>query len=256
MESELMHHIQLRRGDVGRYVLLPGDPGRCEKIAAYLENPRQVAYNREYNTYTGELCGEKVSVMSTGIGGPSATIGVEELHMIGADTFIRIGTCGGMQREVIPGDIIVATGAIRAEGTTREYLPIEFPAVADHFITDKLIGAARSAGRRHHAGVVQCKDSYYGQHDPGRQPVADELKFKWNAWIRGGCLGSEMESAALFILSSVLRARAGAVLLAVWNQERRDAGLDDPHVFDTDPAIATAIEALSEIIAADRAAGQ
>ena len=144
MAEELLYHLQMKKGDVGRYVLLPGDPGRCEQIASYLDDPHLVAYNREYKTYTGTLLGEKVSVTSTGIGGPSAAIAVEELVKIGADTFIRVGTCGGMNANVIPGSIVVANSAIRAEGTSREYLPIEFPAVADHQVTCALEAAAKS----------------------------------------------------------------------------------------------------------------
>ena len=196
MAEELLYHLQMKKGDVGRYVLLPGDPGRCEQIASYLDDPHLVAYNREYKTYTGTLLGEKVSVTSTGIGGPSAAIAVEELVKIGADTFIRVGTCGGMNANVIPGSIVVANSAIRAEGTSREYLPIEFPAVADHQVTCALEAAAKSLNLPCKVGVVQCKDSFYGQHEPEAQPISDDLLRRWSAWIRGGCLASEMESAA------------------------------------------------------------
>jgi len=246
MTDEKQYHIQMSRGDVGRYVFLPGDPGRCEQIASYFDHPRHVAYNREYNTYTGELCGEKVSVMSTGIGGPSTAIGVEELFDIGADTFIRIGTCGGMQTEVIPGSVVIATGAIRAEGTSREYLPIEFPAVADYAVTRALVESATELNKPHHIGVVQCKDSFYGQHNPEEQPISGELLARWSAWIRGGCLASEMESAALFIIASSLKARAGTALLVAGNLERFKAGLHD-----TAPAIEVAIEAVRRLIAQD-----
>ena len=172
IEHERQFHIQCVRGDVGRYCLLPGDPGRCEKIAAYFDHPAHVMTNREYTTWTGTLLGEKVSVCSTGIGGPSAVIAMEELHNIGADTFIRVGTCGGIKLEVKSGDIVIASGAVRMEGTSREYAPIEFPAVADYTVLAALVQAARSQGRTWHAGVVQCKDSFYGQHSPGRMPVS------------------------------------------------------------------------------------
>ena len=142
--NELQYHVRLKSGDVGRYVLLPGDPGRCEQIASYLDGARPVAYNREYRTYTGTLLGEKVSVTSTGIGGPSTAIAVEELVKVGADTFIRVGTCGGMNENVLPGSIVIASGAIRAEGTSREYLPIDFPAVAHHQVVCALEQAARA----------------------------------------------------------------------------------------------------------------
>ena len=174
-EEGLQYHLQIRKGDVGRYVILPGDPKRCKKIAAYFENPVLVADSREFVTYTGTLDGVKVSVTSTGIGGPSASIAMEELIQCGADTFIRVGTCGGMALDVEGGDIVVATGAIRAEGTSKEYAPIEFPAVADLTVTNALVQAAKNLGKKWHAGVVQCKDSFYGQHDPERMPVSYEL---------------------------------------------------------------------------------
>ena len=183
-EEGLQYHLQIRKGDVGRYVILPGDPKRCKKIAAYFENPVLVADSREFVTYTGTLDGVKVSVTSTGIGGPSASIAMEELIQCGADTFIRVGTCGGMALDVEGGDIVVATGAIRAEGTSKEYAPIEFPAVADLTVTNALVQAAKNLGKKWHAGVVQCKDSFYGQHDPEQMPVGDELLKKWDAWMK------------------------------------------------------------------------
>lgn len=254
MAEELLYHLQMKKGDVGRYVLLPGDPGRCEQIASYLDDPHLVAYNREYKTYTGTLLGEKVSVTSTGIGGPSAAIAVEELVKIGADTFIRAGTCGGMNANVIPGSIVVANSAIRAEGTSREYLPIEFPAVADHQVTCALEAAAKSLNLSCKVGVVQCKDSFYGQHEPEAQPISDDLLHRWSAWIRGGCLASEMESAALFVLGSCRSVRTGTVLLVCANKDREKLGYSDPSFHDTAPAIQTAIEAIRRLILSDREA--
>ena len=169
-EHELQFHIKCKAGDVGRYVLLPGDPGRCEIIASHFDNPVKIQSNREYTTYTGTLLGEKVSVCSTGIGGPSAVIAMEELTKIGADTFVRVGTCGGIKLDVKSGDVVIATGAIRHEGASREYAPIEFPAVADYEVLTALVDAAKDLGHVWHAGVVQCKDSFYGQHDPARMP--------------------------------------------------------------------------------------
>ena len=254
MAEELLYHLQMKKGDVGRYVLLPGDPGRCEQIASYLDDPHLVAYNREYKTYTGTLLGEKVSVTSTGIGGPSAAIAVEELVKIGADTFIRVGTCGGMNANVIPGSIVVANSAIRAEGTSREYLPIEFPAVADHQVTCALEAAAKSLNLPCKVGVVQCKDSFYGQHEPEAQPISDDLLRRWSAWFRGGCLASEMESAALFVLGSCRSVRTGTVLLVCANKDREKLGYSDPSFHDTAPAIQTAIEAIRRLILSDREA--
>lgn len=241
-------HIQTVPEDVGRYVILPGDPGRCEKIAGYFDNAKKVAQNREFVTYTGELEGVKVSVTSTGIGGPSASIAMEELIHCGADTFIRVGTSGGMQPEVCGGDMVIATGAIRMEGTTREYAPIEYPAVAHYDIVEALKHAADKMGLRAHLGVVQSKDNFYGQHSPETMPVAYELKNKWDAWMRCGALASEMESAALFIVGGVRRVRVGSVLLVIANQTRREMGLEDPQVYDTESAVKMAVEAMRELI--------
>ena len=249
---EKQYHINVTSGDVGKYCIIPGDPGRCEKIAAYLDNPRHVSTNREYNIWNGELCGETVTVCSTGIGGPSAAIAMEELAACGAHTFIRVGTCGGMGMDVIAGDIVIASGAVRQDGTSREYAPIEFPAVPD---TDTLIAlrnAAKNMGVRHHVGVVQAKDSFYGQHNPKRMATCSELTEKWEAWKRLGVLASEMESGTLFVVASLLGVRCGALFLSVWNQVRHEAGFDDGEVHDTDIAIRIAIEAIKDIIETDR----
>ncbi len=247
-DASRLYHIQVAKGEVGRYVILPGDPKRCVKIAQYFDDPVLVADNREYITYTGTLDGEKVSVTSTGIGGPSAAIAMEELYRCGADTFVRIGTCGGMQPEVKSGDIVIAIGAIRMEGTSREYAPIEFPAVADLTVTNALVSAAKAKGCPFHTGVVQCKDSFYGQHEPEVKPVSYELLNKWEAWKRLGCLASEMESAALFVAASALKVRVGSCFLVIANQEREKLGLENPVVHDTDMAVQTAVEAIRELI--------
>ena len=242
------YHIQTNSEKVGKYVIMPGDPKRCQKIAKFLDNAELVADSREYVTYTGYLEGEMVSVTSTGIGGPSAAIAMEELHQCGADTFIRVGTCGGMQLDVKGGDLIVANGAVRMEGTSKEYAPIEYPAVADFEVTKALADAAEKLGFTYHVGVAQCKDSFYGQHEPEVKPVGYELLNKWDAWVKCGALGSEMESAALFIVGSCLRVRVGTVLLVIANQERAKAGLDNTQVHDTEGAIRTAVEAVRSMI--------
>ncbi|CCY62857.1 uridine phosphorylase [Clostridium sp. CAG:967] len=251
-EEGKQYHIGLKNGDIGEYVILPGDPKRCKKIAEYFDNAEFIADNREYTTYTGYLNGTKVSVTSTGIGGPSAAIAMEELVKVGAKTFIRVGTCGGMDLNVKGGDIVIATGAIRMEGTSKEYAPIEFPAVANLDITCSLVEAAKKLNYTYHTGVVECKDSFYGQHDPQRMPVNYELLNKWEAWKKLGCLASEMESAALFIVASTLNVKAGSVFLTVANQEREKQNLENPVVHDTDSAIKTAIEALKILIANDK----
>ncbi|QSX06627.1 uridine phosphorylase [Sedimentibacter sp. zth1] len=251
-EEGLQYHLVIKKGDVGRYVIMPGDPKRCKKIAAYFEDAKLIADNREYITYTGFLDGEKVSVTSTGIGGPSASIALEELVNCGADTFIRVGTCGGMDINVKGGDIVVATGAIRMEGTSKEYAPIEFPAVSNLNVTNALVKAAKNLNYNYHTGVVECKDAFYGQHEPETKPVSYELMNKWDAWLRMGCLASEMESAALFIVGAHKRVRVGSNFLVVANQERQKKGLDNPIVHDTDSAIKVGIEALRILIKEDK----
>lgn len=246
--SGKQYHTGVGPGDIGEYVILPGDPKRCAKIAAHFDNPVLVADSREYVTYTGTLDGIKVSVTSTGIGGPSAAIAIDELAKCGAHTFIRVGTCGGMQEEVMGGDIVIATGAVRMEGTSREFAPIEYPAVADFNVTNALVSAAGKIGVRNHVGVVQCKDSFFGQHEPDIMPVSYELENKWQAWIRMGCLASEMESAALFIAGSFLRVRVGSCFLVVANQERAKKGLPNKQAHDTELAISVAVEAIRELI--------
>jgi uridine phosphorylase len=249
--KEKLYHIQVGPGDVGKYVIMPGDPKRCELIAKYLDNPVLIADSREYVTYTGILDGVKVSVTSSGIGGPSTAIAVEELVMCGADTFVRIGTSGGMDLDVKSGDVVIATGAIRMEGTSREYAPIEFPAVANFDVTGALIEGAKSVGSDYHVGVVQCKDSFYGQHSPETKPVSYDLENKWEAWCRLGTKASEMESAALFVVASYLKVRAGSVFLVVANQEKAKRGMENPIVHDTDIAIKVAIEGVRELIKKD-----
>ena len=253
-QLEKQFHIHCVPGDVGRYVLLPGDPGRCEAIAALFDGAKHVAQNREFNIWTGTLLGEKVSVCSTGIGGPSAAIAMEELHNVGADTFLRIGTCGGIELDVRSGDVVVATGAVRYEHTSTEYAPIEYPAVPDFGLTLALRDAALALGCRTHMGVVQCKDSFYGQHSPEKSPVYYELLEKWESWKRLGVLASEMESSTLFVVAAALGCRCGACFHVIWNQEREKAGLDQQMSEDTSQAVRVAVEALKRIIENDRTA--
>ena len=250
--SGKQYHTGVGPEDIGGYVILPGDPKRCAKIAAHFDNPVLVADSREYVTYTGTLDGVKVSVTSTGIGGPSAAIAIEELSKCGAHTFIRVGTCGGMQENVCGGDVVIANGAVRMEGTSKEYAPIEYPAVADFTVTNALVQAADKLNITSHVGVVQCKDSFFGQHEPEVMPVSYELENKWQAWLRMGCLASEMESAALFIAANFLRVRCGSCFLVVANQERAKKGLPNGQVHDTEKAIVTAVEAIRELIKADK----
>ncbi|TRZ47132.1 uridine phosphorylase [bacterium] len=248
--GEMVHHLQMKKGDVGRYVLLPGDPGRTDLIAKYFDNSKLVANHREYRSFTGTLLGEKVSVVSTGIGCPSTAIAVEELIMIGADTFIRVGTSGGMQPEQEAGELAIVTGAIRDEGTTLHYMPPEFPAVADIDVVLALREAAKRTGARYRLGISHSKDSFYGQHMPERMPVADRLLERWKAWKMGGAISSEMEAAAILILGSIYRVRAGGIMLVAGNQESKSP--QRKIVEDLDELLRTSVEALKILIEQDR----
>ena len=247
MESNgKQYHIQLERGDVGRYVLLPGDPGRCEPISRLFDNPKHVATNREYVTYTGTLDGVPVSVTSTGIGCPSAAIALEELVRCGADTFIRVGTSGHIQKDIRSGELAIISAAIRDEGTSRHYMPIEFPAIADIDVVLALQAAAKKTGAVHRTGITQSKDSFYGQHEPERMGVAKDLLERWKAWEIGGALCSEMEASALFVIASMLRVRAGGVMMVHAKEPMPPL----------DILLETAVQGLRELIAADKAAGR
>ena len=253
MEEKRLLHTNLCKSEVNtRYAIIPGSPQRVEKIANLLSNPTKIRVFREYESWSGELNGCRVLVVSTGIGGPSASIAMEELHNIGADTFIRTGTCGGIDLDVQSGDIVVATGAIRFEHTSMEYAPIEYPAVANLDLTIALRQAALAMGKRTHTGVVQCKDAFYGQHRPETLPNSAELLTKWDAWLRLGAVASEMESAALYIVGQYLQVRVGACFLVCANQERAKAGLSNPVEHDTEIAIDVAVEALKLLIEEDK----
>ena len=244
--KERMYHIGLTKSDIegARYAILPGDPGRVPKIAEQLDTYKKLTVSREYTSYLGTLNNQKVLVISTGMGGPSTAICVEELKLIGIEYIIRVGTSGGMQLDVNSGDLVIAQAAIRQEGTSKEYVPVEFPAIANIDVINALIIAANKLGYKQHTGIVQCKDSFYGQHSPERMPVSYELQNKWNAWIKAGCLASEMETSSLYTVSQVLGIKAGAILLVVWNQEQENIGIKQDNNFDTEKAIKVAIEAI------------
>ena len=247
-DHKKQYHIDVGEGDIGKYCILPGDPARCEKIAAYFDNPHFVGQNREYNIWNGTLLGETVTACSTGIGGPSTAIAVEELFAAGAKVLIRVGTCGGIRLSVESGDVVIANGAVRQDGTSHEYAPPEFPAVPDARVMIALMQAADRLGYSSHTGVVQSKDSFYGQHSPARMPTSAALLEKWEAWKRLGVLASEMEASTLFTVGATLDIATGAVFHVIWNQERASAGLDQKEDHDTDKAIRVAVEALKILI--------
>lgn len=264
MNENERFHLKIKNGDVGRYVILPGDPGRVPKIAALLDNAQQIAQNREYNIYTGTLCGEKVSVCSTGIGGPSAAIAAEELIDSGADTLIRIGTSGGIDLSVFGGDLIIAEAAIRAEGTSYEYLPQGYPSIADFEVTTALVNAAkelsgRDPGNHYHVGVVHSKDSFYGEVNPDGSAVGENIKSRWESYLKCGCLASEMECAAIYAVGLVRsvypkKIRCGGVLTALWNAERSKRNMPDTITEDSTRGIKCAVRAVELLIEKDKAA--
>ncbi len=248
-----LYHLPVNAEQIGKYCILPGDPARCELIAQYLDDAQFIGQNREFVIYTGYLSGEKVSVVSTGIGAPSAAICMEELVKIDAHTFIRLGTCGGIDLAVKAGDLIIAQAAVRQDGTSNEYAPIPYPACADFDVTLALKESAEKLAVPYHIGVVQAKDSFYGQHEPENMPTATHLLYQWEAYKRLGVLASEMEASALFIVAAARKVRCGAIFTALWNQEREKAGLDQSQVFDLDPLIRTTIDAIKTLIAQDKA---
>ncbi len=206
MKKRMQPHIMCGVGDVARYVLLPGDPNRVERIASFFDDARKVADYRGFVTYTGEAGGVSMSACSTGIGCPSAAIVIEELMKIGADTFIRVGTTGALLPHLENGDIVVATAAVRAEGTSRTYVPIEYPAVSSFEVTSALIMAAEELGREVHPGMVMSSDAFYGGNEEALRTYG-----------AANVLSIEMESSLVFTLSSLRGMRAGAILVVDGN---------------------------------------
>ena len=240
------YHTHTVPGDVGKYVLLPGDPGRVPLIAAHLEDAKHIATNREYVTYTGWLDGEKVSVTSTGIGCPSSAIAIEELYRCGADTFIRVGTSGSLQPGTKSNDLAIVTGAIRHEGTSSHYMPIEFPAVCDLEVVTAMRAAVNRLGARYQVGISHSKDSFYGEVEPERSAISEELKDLWRAWQIGGAICSEMEISTICVVSSILRARAGGIM--AMHGEGEFGPLDG--------LIVAAVESVKELIKMDKERGR
>ncbi|MEM2107884.1 MAG: nucleoside phosphorylase [Candidatus Bathyarchaeia archaeon] len=200
MKKLIQPHIMCGIKDVAKYVLLPGDPKRVEIIASFLDESRKVADYRGFVTYTGSKDGIGISVCSTGIGCPSAAIVVEELARIGAETFIRVGTTGALQGHIGMGDIVIATGAVRADGASRNYVPLEFPAVADFNVTAALLQAAKKSKKKIHVGLVLSTDVFYGN--------GENLK----RWSEHGVLSVEMESSVIFTIALLKKLKVGSIL--------------------------------------------
>jgi uridine phosphorylase len=248
--GELQYHIRCKPGDVGEAVLLPGDPGRVESIARLLDRPRLIAHNREFTTYTGELDGRLVSVCSTGVGSPSTAIAVEELAAIGARTFIRVGTTGSIQTGISFGDLVVATAAVRDEGTTPAYVPLGYPAVADFELTQAMVAAGRALNHPTHPGIVRSHDALYADLHASTMPRAEELANALQVWRRAGVLCNDMESSTIFVLCAIGGFRGGSILTVT--NEPGEADIDPRRVaaLDLTPMFRVALEAVRRL--ADR----
>ncbi|HBJ81023.1 MULTISPECIES: nucleoside phosphorylase [Pseudothermotoga] len=211
------YHIRVKPDDVGKYVIVVGDRGRVERVAKYLQEATKVGDNREYLTYTGYLKGEKVSVMSTGMGSPAMAIGIEELATTNARVVIRVGTTGALQKGLNLGDSLIVTASVRMDGTTNQYIIPEYPAVADFSVVNALIGAAKCVENPYHVGIVLSTDSYYGK-------AFDEEKHGHleKQLIKAGVLGVEMEIGALYVIGSLKKLKTGAILTV--REELTDEG--------------------------------
>lgn len=217
MQTEKTLHIKLCSADVGKYAIVPGDPARCEKIAAFLDKPRKIMQNREHTTYEGYLEGERIVVTSTGMGGPSTAICIEELAKCGVDTFIRVGTGASTSEKVCQGDVIVVNGSVRMEGTGCHYLPMEFPAVPDYTLLKRLEITSKELGFHTEVGISITKDSFFTQIEPESKPIAYELIHRWDAYVKGGAIATSMEEATLFLVANSLGVRAASVLVSATN---------------------------------------
>lgn len=252
MSEKKMMHLAVTPSQVGKYVFLPGSVERAALIAQYFDEPVKIAHHREFLTYTGKLEGVSVTVTSTGIGGPSATIAVEELHECGAHTMMRIGSCASTSADVHIGDVCIPSGAVRMEGTGTHYLPLEFPAVPDFTMVKELEAAAIKLGFPYNTGVTITKDSFYTEVSPETKPVYPMLKQKWDAYIKGGATNTSMECSVLFLVGASLGIRTSSVMInatefGAYSNNDKDYPRDWEH-----RAIAVGIEAMRQIILKDK----
>lgn len=251
--GEKKYHVGLAPGEVGQYVLVPGDPGRTPMIAKYLDGAREVAFNREYRTFTGSLEGTKVSTISSGIGGPSVAIMVEELNELGVHTFVRVGTCGAAQPEIKMGDLVIGIGSVRSEGTPNGYVPLEYPAIASLDVVNALAEAAKAAGVPHHVGVIRSVDALYSDLLPDLMPrpnVREELEM----WSRAGILSNDMESSTLFVVARLRKLRAGTINLCVDELGAGEIKHLDPSYMDR--MLKVAVDAVRRLIKQDASAAK
>jgi len=219
--DEVQYHLEVGPGDVADCVLMPGNPERVDKITPFWDDHEEVAHHREYRTATGTYDGEPISVTSTGIGSPSSAIAVEELARVGADTFLRVGSCGGLQAELDVGDLVITTGAVRQEGTSDEYVREDYPAVADPEVVQALVAAAERLGYDYHVGITMSADSFYpGQSREGFEGyLPDHAEAIVPELQAANVLNVEMEAAAITTLANLYGLRAGAVCSVFANRE-------------------------------------
>ena len=248
-KTDKKYHIGLGRGEVGDYVLAPGDPFRTPLIAKHLDGAKEVAFSREYRTFTGTVEGVKVSAMSTGMGGPGVAIGLEELHELGVHTVLRVGTCGALQPGIKMGDLVIALGAVRSEGTPDGYVPKEYPAVASLDVIEALREAAEATGVPHHLGIMRSVDALYSDLVPDQMPRPD-LRAELEMWTRAGVVGNDMETSTLYIVARLRKMRAGTVCLCV-----DEVGAGEIHHLDPsymDRMLSVAVEAIRRLIKRDQ----
>jgi uridine phosphorylase len=253
VKDEKKYHVGLAKGEVGDYVLVPGDPGRTPMVAKYLDGAREIAFNREYRTFTGTVDGVPVSTMSTGMGGPSVAIGIEELAELGVHTFLRVGTCGAAQPEIKMGDLVIALAAVRSEGTPDGYVPKEYPAVASLEVVNALVEAASAAGAPYHVGVIRSVDALYSDLLPERMPrphMRDELEM----WARAGVISNDMETSTLFVVSRIRKLRAGTINLCVDELGAGEIHHIDPSYMER--MLRVAVDAIRRLISMDKRAAQ
>jgi uridine phosphorylase len=245
---EKKYHIGLSRADVGDYVLVPGDPFRTPLIARHLDAAKEIAFSREYRTFTGQVDGVPVSAMSTGMGGPSVAIGVEELRELGVHTLLRVGTCGALQPQVKMGDLVIAIGSVRSEGTPDGYVPKEYPAIASLDVVNALVEAAESAKAPYHVGLMRSVDALYSDLVPDQMPRPD-LRAELEMWTKAGIVGNDMETSTLYVVSRLRGMRAGTVCLCV-----DEVGAGEIHHLDPsymDRMLSVAVEAIRLLIKRD-----
>jgi uridine phosphorylase len=250
--NERKYHVGLAKGEVGDYVLVPGDPGRTPMIAKFLDDAHEVAFSREYRTFTGKVEGVPVSAMSTGMGGPSVAIGVEELAELGVHTFLRVGTCGAAQPEIKMGDLVIAIGAVRTEGTADGYVPKEYPAIASLDVTNALVEAATAANAPFHVGVIRSVDALYSDLMPERMPRPQQLRDELDMWSRAGIISNDMETSTLFVVARLRKLRAGTINLCV-----DELGAGEIHHLDPsymNRMLKVAVDAIRRLIARDKSA--